>query len=158
MKLQSKGKSYNVLFDEKDKHLISQYKWRIRRPADKYGNYYVQGYKIGDTKKILYMHRILMSAEKGQIIDHINGNGLDNRTENLRFTTLLVNSINRRKITKASSIYRGVSKAKDKWVATIGIGGKKIRLGRFKTQENAAIKYNEWALMMWGCFANFNAI
>jgi hypothetical protein len=89
------------------------------------------------------MHHIIIgSPPKGQQVDHINGNGLDNRKENLRFVTNRQNSQNRNH-RKGSSLFPGVSwcKPRKKWVAGILINGKSLYLGGYETEEAAFNAY-----------------
>ena len=77
-------------------------------------------------------HRLVIGAEAGQIVDHINHNKLDNRIENLRIVTSQENARNRRKQT-------GVFQRKEngKWQAQIMVNYKNIRLGCYETYEEA---------------------
>lgn len=108
-----------------------------------------------------YLHRVILGAVKGQIVDHIDGNGLNNTRENLRFVTHCQNIRKMSKINnKNSSGYKGVYwKASDKvWVAVIGVDNKKIALGRFHCKHEAAIAYNTAAKKHFGEFASLNII
>lgn len=89
--------------------------------------------------KLIEMHRFIVKAKKGEIVDHINGNTLDNRRKNLRVVT---NSENIRKgkiRTNNRSGITGVSfdKERKRWLAEIKIMYKHIHLGRFKTKKEA---------------------
>lgn len=109
----------------------------------------------------LRMHRIITNAPQDKQVDHINGNPLDNRKCNLRVCTQKENSRNREKRKeKTSSIYKGVCfhKRKHKWQASITLDGKLIHLGYFKTQNEAALIYNEAAKKYHGEFAKFNKV
>ena len=77
------------------------------------------------------------------IIDHINGNILDNQFENLRIVTYSENSRNRKKPKNATSKYIGVSKNKEKWEASIRYDGKQIST-RVEIEIHAAWQYNVW--------------
>jgi hypothetical protein len=105
------------------------------------------------------MHRLIMGAEPGQEIDHINGNGLDNRKENLRVATRKENQQNRH-ITWGNSTYKGVywEKQKNKWRARIFVSGKCVHLGFFLTEKEAAVAYNQGAIKYFGSFACLNII
>jgi transcription initiation factor TFIID subunit TAF12 len=78
------------------------------------------------------------------VVDHINGNGLDNRKENLRFVTRRQNMQNRHIITNSSK-YPGVSwhDSNQKWQARIRIGDKEKYLGVFATEKAAFTAYKE---------------
>lgn len=120
------------------------------------GNLYAA--RIEGTK-VIYMHRVIMGAAKGQIVDHKNRQTLDNRRENLRFATKGQNNRNRPKCAKgASSKYKGVSKRKDekRWRASITHEGRHIHLGNFENEEDAARAYDEAAKVYFGEFAFLN--
>lgn len=91
-----------------------------------------------------YLHRIIMSAGKGVIIDHINGNKLDNRKCNLRICTKSQNGMNRPKQVNNTSGYKGVTwdKTNNKWTAQIMVNQKSIKIGRFSNIIDAAKAYN----------------
>lgn len=108
-----------------------------------------------DGKYVLF-HRWLLNAKDGEQIDHINGDKLDNRRENLRFCTASQNSMNRAKASCNSSGYKGVDyrEEKKKFRARLS----KKFLGYYPTAEKAAIAYNEAALEQFGAFAQLNVI
>jgi hypothetical protein len=97
------------------------------------------------------MHRMLLRPYKDEEVDHINGDGLDNRRVNLRTCTHSENMRNRKRLITNTSGYTGVSyssdmKRKKRWLAQIRVGGgKRIHLGRFYTKEEAAVTYDEAA-------------
>lgn len=104
------------------------------------------------------MHTLLMSPPKGMCVDHINGNGLDNRYENLRVCTHLQNLQNRRKIKNTTSRYIGVhwNKKRSTWVAFVSYKDEAKWLGDFKTEHHAAMAYDIWAKELKGEYANLN--
>ncbi len=87
------------------------------------------------------MHAVIVGTPKGMQTDHINGNGLDNRRENLRVVTHRKNAQNRH--TPKSSKYPGVTwhKSARKWQAQIRVAGKKHHLGLYEDEETAGIVY-----------------
>ncbi len=94
--------------------------------------------KQGD--KNIKLHRLLLKAEKSDIVDHINRDPLDNRRSNLRFATLSENQRNREGRVTSTSKYRGVyqDKITKKWVAqTRPQGCKTIHCGVFMTEDEA---------------------
>jgi hypothetical protein len=105
-------------------------------------------------RKMVLLHRVIMSAAKGQFVDHANRNKMDNRRSNLRFVTRSQNSINR----GHRADYRGVRLEDGKWRASIGVNRKNIKLGRFDTPEAAAAAYNEAAKKLHGQFAVLNMV
>ena len=93
-------------------------------------------------------------------VDHKNGDGLNNTRENLRICTREQNARNRRSVSGSTSKYLGVSWCKDKkrWRAQISAYGKCKKLGRFKTELEAAIIYNIAARKYYGRFAKPNVL
>lgn len=110
-----------------------------------------------NKKEVLIMHRLIMKAEKGELIDHINGNKLDNRKENLRFADKSKNAMNMHRV-YGKIPYKGVyfDKSKNLYTVRIVIDGKHTHIGRYKTPEEAAKAYDEAALKYYGEFANLN--
>lgn len=104
------------------------------------------GYPMAATKgkKNVTMHKMIMRENHLEVVDHINRNKLDNRKENLRYTTYKVNSQNRSMNYNNKSGHSGVYKVKNRWQACIGVDWKRIYLGSFKTKEEA-IKAREEA-------------
>ncbi len=105
-----------------------------------------------------YMHCVIMGSKN---INHINGNGLDNRRSNLRKVVTNESQQTRRKSkSPSSSKYKGVSYNKwaKKWSAYISTSRKQKHLGYFEDQETAAIAYNEAAKERFGKFARLNEV
>jgi hypothetical protein len=133
---------------------------------EKYGEYkfYSNGkghvYRNGENGT-MYLHREIMNAPDGMIVDHINGDKLDNRKSNLRLATPRQNQFNKRKTTKeTSSLYKGVCwiKKTNAWLSSIRIDGVRTNLGYYETEEAAAIAYNEKAKQYHGDFALLNDV
>ena len=73
-----------TVIDDEDYELASRYSW-FPRTDKKSGTVYVATkIKVAGKRKWIYLHRIVMEAKKGQVVDHINRDGLDNRKENLK--------------------------------------------------------------------------
>lgn len=87
----------------------------------------------------LYLHRVIMNAPKGMDVDHINGDKLDNRRENLRICTRSDNINNKPSSRPNTSGHRGVFKEKksSRWLAYITVRGRLVRLGTWDTFEEA---------------------
>jgi hypothetical protein len=90
--------------------------------------------------------------------DHINGNPLDNRRENLRSATQQMNGINTGLCSTNTSGFKGVSPEKGKWSAQIHVMNRKKFLGYFDDKVEAAKAYNSAAKKHFGEFAWLNPI
>jgi hypothetical protein len=110
-------------------------------------------------QRSIFMHRLIMEARDGPsdlLVDHRNGNGLDNRRSNLRWATSQQNLWNRTQC-KAASGYWGVSKTPaGTWRVVFNHSGKPFRLGTFNTPEEAARAYDAKCLELRGEFAVLN--
>jgi len=109
--------------------------------------------------KKMSLHRIIAEAKKGQIVDHINCNRIDNRHRNLRIVDRRGNAVNRRKSKQPmSSQYKGVSwdRSREKWKACIKDGAKSRTLGRFGDEKEAALAYDKASIELHGALARPN--
>jgi hypothetical protein len=106
------------------------------------------------------MHREIMGAAEGQVVDHINHDGLDNRRCNLRVCSHAENVRNQRGQRGRSSGYKGVSRDRrlGKWRAQIWHNGKHTYLGLFESEAAAARAYNAKARDLFGAFAYLNEV
>lgn len=129
-----------AIVDDEDFEHFSTFKWYARKSSH---TYYACRSSTYGTRKSIMMHRVIMQAKPGQIVDHINQNGLDNRRANLRFVTHAENILNS-KHTKGSTGYYGVwmCKSRKKHQACIYINRKAVHIGVYDTPEEAAIAYD----------------
>ena len=99
-------------------------------------------------------------SPKGLFVDHINHNGLDNRKDNLRFVTRTQNGQNRRPNRNSTSAYKGVTwfKPTNKWCARIKDKNKRIFLGHFTCEHEAALAYNKKAKELFGEYVLLNEV
>lgn len=143
------------LFDE-----LNKYKWH-------YGlGYARRNIRLENGKrKMIFMHRAIMDTPEGFETDHINGIKLDNRRENLRIVTKELNQHNSKpRKDKSNSRYKGVTFYKSKrhktgkWTARIQVNNKRITIGYYKTEIEAAKAYNEYARSVYGDYAMLNVI
>jgi hypothetical protein len=104
------------------------------------------------------MHRQILDAPEGVWVDHIDGDGLNNRKSNLRLCSAIENARNRRPRPNCRSRYKGISwhKRQKKWAVRIGKRGKGIHLGSFDDQIEAAVAYDRKAEKLFGEFAYLN--
>lgn len=128
----------------------------------------VKGYPAGRINgKYTYLHQVVLARKLGGIpldreTDHVNGNKLDNRRENLRAVTSSQNKMNRDKYPRTSSRYIGVSymggthKRRKHWRAYVKVAGKQIAIGYFLTQEQAARARDKVALLLYGEYGRLN--
>lgn len=116
------------------------------------------GIEYAVSKNGLLMHRLIMSAPTGIMVDHINGIGTDNRKQNLRLATNSQNQANSNLKKKSISGYRGVHwyGSKNKWAVRIGKRGDFF--GFFSDKVEAAKRYNIEAVKKYGDFAKLNTI
>ncbi len=153
MKKISLTQSKFAMVDDEDYELVSKYKWIVKK--DRYTFYAYSRFNCS----YIAMHRLIMQAKKGQILDHINRKGLDNRKFNLSF----VNGSQNRQNSKShcgSSKFKGVSwkKRNNRWESYIKINGNTIHLGHFKNEVDAAIAYDKKAIELFDEFARTNIL
>ena len=143
-----------AIVSDSDYEKVMKYSWHLRK--GRYTNYAFAHVK-GETN--MGMHRYILGLVKGELADHKNRNGLDNRRTNLRYCTISQNLANRRLPKRNSSGLKGVyyRPLLNKWYAAI-YHGKSICLGFFKTKEEAAIAYNKKAKELFGEFAFQNIV
>ncbi len=144
-----------AVVDDDDFDCLNQYKWQAH---NNYGyGWYAVRCSYGPRKRTIFMHRQVLGLRRGKLADHINGNGLDNRRSNLRLCTHSQNSANHQK-RKGKSKYNGVCWCKQyqKWRARICVDYKRIHLGRYDTEIEAAAAYDVAAVKHFGEFARLN--
>jgi len=150
----SQGKT--AIVSDQDYDRVSRYTWhtfRIHR------TWYVA--TNGINGKRTYLHRFIMQANPGAEVDHINGNGLDNRRCNLRLCTHAQNLANQRhQQRKTSSPHKGVTWCKKGrvWLAQIKANQKHYNLGSYDSEEDAARAYNRAANEYFGEYARLNDV
>jgi hypothetical protein len=145
-------KGYFSKIDDEDFENVSRLSWKYT------GGYAAHNYTSKGVQHSVYMHRLIMDAKKGQFVDHINHDPLDNQKTNLRLCTHSRNHMNRTPLLGKSSRYKGVSWNKQigKWKAGIQAKGKYRFIGYFISELHAALAYDMWAKATYGQFANLN--
>jgi len=134
-----------------DYERLSQYNWCISRSGRRL--YACRN----ENGRHIAMHRFLMNPPKGMVVDHIDGDGLNNRRSNLRVCTQQQNLWNTRPTGKSSK-YKGVSrdKQKKKWVVYVRCNDENLYCGRFDDEVEAARVYDREAFARFGAFAYLN--
>jgi hypothetical protein len=124
------------LYDQEDAELVTAHRWHIKRCRRT--SYVARSTTENGKRRCIYLHREIMRPPDGMEIDHINGDGLDNRRPNLRVVSHAVNLANNRQAAGRSG-YRGVWKAHNstRWAAVIKRNGKRHVLGTFDSPELA---------------------
>ncbi len=143
-----------TIVDEADYELVRGHAWHTHRPHV-HGTVYART-KTGENKT-LYLHRLLMGPSIRRV-DHRDGNGLNNRRDNLRAATDSQNNANVGRRRNNTSGFTGVSWAKRErlWNAYINVDGKRKGLGYHRDINVAAAAYDAAALKYFGEFARLN--
>ena len=142
--------------DNKDYKRLNRWPWF-------YSNgHALRNIRLSNNKPLRwYMHwDIIGRPNHGLVVDHINGDGLDNRTRNLRICTQGQNRMNSTRYNNNTSGYKGVHyyKKTGKFASYVCVKSKKIHLGYFDTAKNAAIEYNKAAKRYHKKFCRLNVI
>lgn len=140
-----------ALVDNEDFEELSQYKWFL-----KWSGYAVRR-TFGRGGKHVLMHRQILQAEKGTVIDHINRNKLDNRKTNIRFCTVAQNGWNRGCASHNTSgfkgVYRDARRNQHQWFIKLVVNKQPLYLGSFNTPEEAYSVYKKKITEIHGDFA-----
>ena len=113
------------------------------------------------NKRNVSMQNFLLNPAKNYIVDHINGDTLDNRRKNLRICNRRQNNQNRNvQKNKKNCKYKGVywDQSNKKYKTFITSEGKDYWIGRFKSEKEAALAYNKKAVELFGKFAKLNKV
>lgn len=131
---------------------------RMGVTSEKSGKWVYAFHRIIGYGTRIPLHRILIGAFPGEVVDHINGDTLDNRLRNLRICTNAENARNSRKRAGSGSQFKGVTRIKgtNRWRAQIMVNGQKRNLGSFRDEESAAKCYDAKARELHGEFAKCN--
>lgn len=146
----NRSKGRVVLISIEDESIILGHAWRIK--PNKHTSY-VRRY---EKSKDVLLHRVLMSPPPSLFVDHKNGNGLDNRRENLRLATREQNGMNRLRGKRGKSGFIGVYPNCGRWRAMVATETKRINIGQFDTPEEAARARDALAVSVYGEFATLN--
>ena len=148
------------MVDDEDFEFLNRFKWCAWNPG---GNkFYAVRQKEGTGHHgvIIKMHKEIMLPPQGKIVDHISGDGLDNRRRNLRICTVAENCYNKTKLPTNPSGFKNVYRSgnQGKWKVEVGKNGVQYFGGVFISKLEAAKKANELMLKLHGEFARLNVI
>ena len=158
--------THHVLLDDEDydRVVAAETKWHIQKDGRREVFYVRRPTYENGKQKAIHLHRFIMDAPKGKVVDHINGDGRDNRKENLRICTNAENTRNRNVPPRGTTGYYGVHhKRKDTKQYHAYIKDPKrqrrstrITAGNYFTAEEAAMEYDKLAKEYHGEFATLN--
>ena len=152
------NRGFETVVSDRDAELVARYRWfadvRVCKIDGAEKAYAYATPLIAGKKKKIYMHRLITGAPRGLLVDHRNGDRLDNRRRNLLVTTGTLNMHNRSGW--AVSGYRGVDAHGGRYRARVQFRGTQETLGRFDTAEEAARAYDRAVFDLYGEFAWFN--
>jgi hypothetical protein len=154
-----------IKVDDSDFEYLNQWQWYASKGKNK-NTFYAKRSDYSDYKKegrlrTVCMHREILQLKVSSIlVDHRDGDGLNNQRNNLRAATPSRNAVNSVSRKGASSKYLGVSyhKQNRNWRAIVKKDYKNNHIGCFKTQEEAALAYNLKAIELFGEYARLNVL
>ena len=152
MKIIELQRGLMAMVDDSDyERVIACGKWNAKKSGR---TFYARQSRSNRPERV--MHKFLTGWD---YVDHINGNGLDNRRSNLRLATHAQNMGNKRRYRNNTSGYKGVAPFNGRgkpWIAYINCGGKRTYLGLFEAAIDGARAYDREAIRLFGDFAHTN--
>ncbi|WP_212958645.1 HNH endonuclease [Paenibacillus albilobatus] len=147
-----------AVVDDEDFDKLIKFKWHYAKGYARH-SCWVPGL---NTSTSIWMHHVVLGIcpDRKKVIDHINGNPLDNRKINLRIVTHQQNIFNKSPHRKSTSKYKGVYwyKARSKWCSKIMLDGRYRHIGYFESEREAALAYNKAAKELFGDCAKLNVV
>lgn len=137
-----------ALVDDEDAEWLGQFRWCAIN--GKRGIFYAA--RAVNCRTVL-MHRLIINAPPGRLVDHRDCNPLNNCRDNLRLATHSQNAANRGVRKGCSAGVKGVHRHGEYFIASICVDGQKMRLGRFASPEDAHAAYADAARKYFGEFA-----
>ena len=166
MKIIPLTRGKETIVDDEDYERLIKHSWAWVPPT---GSLSGEGYAVRKGSKrrgeprTVQMHREILNAPKGSVIDHINIHSLDNRKANLRYANNQKNAFNRPKtLVPCTSRYKGVFQRSNPdnpvkpWTARIRFNDRRIELGTYEDEKTAAAAYNLASRILFGDFRHEN--
>ena len=154
---------YRAIVNNRDYAKVAGFKWYANvKKNTVYACRRRRQFEEGTFQADVKLHRFIMGVTDDLQVDHINGNGLDNRRANLRICTVQQNGFNS-KLKGNKTGFKGVSylpniRGSKHYRAQIMLNRKYIYLGYYRTPYEAAKAYNQKAREIFGDFANLNPL
>lgn len=126
-----------AIIDATNYEKINMYRWRVSHTRNGSAYAVASSPRINKKYTTIWMHRIITDCPSHMEVDHKNGNGLDNRIENLRVCDHVHNSMNCKTPIHNTSGHRGVSFYGNRWHSRIDYQGKRVHLGSFIDKQSA---------------------
>lgn len=147
-----------ALIDENDAAAVLRYRWHVMRRGHTHYAKYTLPWTPDGRRPALLMHRLILGATNDDLVDHRDGNGLNNQRSNLRVCTAAENLRNARTRVDNASGLKGVGfdRRANRYHARIFLNGRTKHLGYFASAEEAHAAYCRAASDAFGDFARFN--
>jgi hypothetical protein len=154
------GRGHVAVIDDEDADLVTGFKWYPMKTKE--GKIYAAGWKhVPPGRFFVHLHRLIMNAQPGEIIDHADRDTLNCRRSNLRRATRQQNNWNTgSNRNQSTSKYKGVClcRRSGRYIAQLRHNRVRIRIGYFDSEEDAARAYNAKATELFGEFAYLNSV
>ncbi len=139
-----------AIIDTEDIPKVENIKWA----------YHARDNRARNARLRIEMSRLIMGAGPGTVVDHINGNSLDNRKSNLRICTQAENSLNKRYQGRGTSRFRGVywSEKRAKWIVQVWLNKKRKYIGQFNSLKDAIASRRSAERFYYGQYAHRNGV
>ncbi len=148
--------NYVAIVDDEDVALVSTQPWCHLAGEH---NRTIYATSRWDGRNV-FMHKIIMGdpSDPNLTVDHIDGNGLNNRRANLRWATRQQQAWNKAPCKNSQAGFKGVEINGRNYRARIMVAGQRYELGTFQSPEDAALAYNAAAVKYFGEFARLNVL
>ena len=151
------GEGFKAVIDAEDVVYVTGLCWhRVPAPTTNYAAFKPTTVEGRRDRANTSLHRRVMQAPTGVLIDHKDGNGLNCRKANLREATETQNRQNTRRRSDSTTGFKGVTAHRGRFRARIYVGGREQLIGVYPTADEAARHYDEAAVKAFGEFARTN--